>query len=99
MNRLEFLDSITGIKYPEMLADFFDHFVALKQIVEDSGSINVINNTETKIIFSISFKNRSTLSSAVNAISALNGSIVIYERYIPISMEVSNETSLVINLG
>lgn len=99
MNRLEFLDSITGIKYPEMLADFFDHFVALKQIVEDSGSINVINNTETNIIFSILFKNRSTLSSAVNAISALNGSIVIYERCIPISMEVSNETSLVINLG
>lgn len=99
MNRLEFLDSISGIKYPEMLADFFDHFVALKQIVEDSGSINVINNTETNIVFSISFKNRSILLSAVNAISALNGSIVIYKRYIPISIEVKDDTSLVINLG
>lgn len=99
MNRIEFLDSISGIKYPEMLADFFDHFVALKQIVEDSGSINVINSTESGIMFSITFINNSVLTSALETINALNGSIEIYKRPIAINVQVPTDNSMVINLS
>ena len=98
MNRVEFFDSISGIKYPEMLADFFDHFVALKQIVEDSGSIDVINSNESSIMFSITFSNNSVLRSAVDAINTLNGSIEIYKRPIAINVKVPTDTSILINL-
>ena len=99
MNRVEFFDSIHGVKYPEMLADFFDHFVALKQIVEDSGTIDVISNNESSIIFSIAFKNNSVLMSAIDTINTLNGSIDIYRRPIAISVEVPTDKSLLINLS
>ena len=103
MNRVEFLDSISGIKYPEMIADFFDHFVALKQIVEDSGVINVLSNPESNncsIMFSITFINNSVLMSALDTISTLNGSIVIYERQIAINVKVptDNNNTIIITL-
>ena len=100
MNRVQFFDSISGIKYPEMLADFFDHFVALKQIVEDSGTINVLNNNESSIMFSITFKNNSVLMSALNTINILNGSIVIYKRHIAINVKnVPTDNMIIINLS
>ena len=99
MNRVEFIDSISGIKYPEMLADFFDHFVALKQIVEDSGTINVLNSNESSIMFSITFNNNSVLMSALDTINTLNGSIVIYERPIAINVKRPTDNSIIINLS
>ena len=47
MNRIQFFDSISGIQYPKMIVDFFDHFIALKQIVEDKGSVTVDNNNDS----------------------------------------------------
>ena len=54
-NRIVFFDSISGIKYPEMLVDFFDQFIALKQLVQDCGTITVDSYTESSISFFISF--------------------------------------------
>ena len=48
-NRIVFFDSISGIKYPEMLVDFFDQFIALKQLVQDCGTITVDSYTESSI--------------------------------------------------
>ena len=99
MNRVEFFDSISGIKYPDMLVDFFDHFVALKQIVEDSGDIDVISDNESSIMFSITFKNNSVLMSALNTINAMSNSIVIYERHIAINVKVPTDNSIIISLS
>ena len=70
MNRIQFFDSISGIQYPKMIVDFFDHFIALKQIVEDKGSVTVDNNNDSSIEFSIIFKSNSdrdlALSRTVN---------------------------------
>ena len=40
MNRVQFFNSIGGIQYPRMIVDFFDHFIALKQIVEKGSDAN-----------------------------------------------------------
>ena len=36
-SRLEFFESISDIEYPLMLVKFFDHFIALKELVQDYG--------------------------------------------------------------
>ena len=54
-SRVQFLESVSGIQYPEMIVDFFDHFVALKQIVQDSGKVEVLNFDKNSICFSIKF--------------------------------------------
>ena len=53
MDRINFFGSVSGIEYPEMIVNFFDHFIALKQIVEDSGTITVLNSDDKSISFSI----------------------------------------------
>ena len=35
MDRIAFIESISGINYPEMLVHFFDQFIALKKLVEE----------------------------------------------------------------
>ena len=49
MDRIAFLESISGIEYPEMIVEFFDQFIALKYLVEDYGQISVqeYENTHT----------------------------------------------------
>lgn len=97
MNRVDFFDSISGINYPDMMVRFFDHFIALKQLVEDSGSVQVLSSTDTSIEFSISFKNSTDLENALNYIR--NNSVVnIYNRPISVSYNVNGQ-SITINLS
>lgn len=86
MNRIEFFDSISGIQYPQMLVDFFDHFLALKTIVENSGTISVPQQTnEGRISFNIEFSNQKAKESALNIINN-NSMVMIYERPIYINI-------------
>ena len=85
MNRIQFFDSISGIQYPKMIVDFFDHFIALKQIVEDKGSITVDNNNDSSIEFSIIFKSNNDRDLALSNIQS--GTIVIYNRPISVGIE------------
>lgn len=98
MNRVDFLKSVSGINYPEMIINFFDQFIALKQLVEDSGTINVLDSTQNSISFSISFKNENDKNLAVQAIQSLGGTIVIYERIITITMIPTDNYSIKITL-
>ena len=98
IDRVNFLESVSGISYPEMIVDFFDHFIALKEIVEDSGSINVIDSKQDSIRFSIKFSNPYNMSLAINTINSRGGVIVIYGRPISISVEVLTDSELIINL-
>ena len=98
VNRIDFLESVSGINYPVMLVDFFDHFIALKQIVEDSGNVNVLGSDNSSIEFSISFNTHSALELALNTINSLNGIIVIYGRPISIQVEALTDSELKINL-
>lgn len=98
MDRVTFVESVYGIKYPEMIVDFFDHFIALKQIVEDTGTISVINNEENSIEFSILFSSSNYMRSALNIINSLNGNIIIYGRNIMILVEVLTDSEIKIKL-
>lgn len=87
MDRLKFFDSISGIEYPEMIVKFFDQFIALKQLVEDYGTIVVSEKTDQSISFITSFSNAGYKNKALSNIPP-SGPIVIYCR--PISVEVED---------
>ena len=97
MDRITFLESISGIKYPNMIVEFFDHFIALKQIVESSGKVTVIHNSENAIAFSILFD--SELSKSTALLNIQSGYIVIYGRTISINVEESSSTEITIELS
>ena len=98
MNRIAFLESVSGIKYPEMLVNFFDHFVALKQIVEDSGKVNVVYYDDKCISFCITFINPESRNFALSTINSIGGTIIVYGRPIMIGVEVLTDSEIKINL-
>ena len=98
MDRVNFLESVAGIQYPEMLVTFFDHFIALKQIVEDHGTVNIINSTPNNLTFSVRFKNKSTRDNALNAINSTNGIVMIYQRPITVDVKFPTDSELIIRL-
>ena len=100
MNRVDFFESVSGIQYPEMVVNFFDHFVALKQIVEDSGKVYVLSVDNRSIQFKIDFDDQSTINNAYATIVANGQTIIVYNR--PIRVEVEALTgccSLLIKLS
>lgn len=98
MDRINFFGSVSGIEYPEMIVNFFDHFIALKQIVEDSGTITVLNSDDKSISFSIEFNNVDSKNYALSTIYSSGGNIVIYERLISIKVDILTDLSIKINL-
>lgn len=88
MDRVSFLEAVDGINYPKMIVDFFDHFIALKQIVDDSGKVRVLSNQDNVIVFTVEFYAPNDFNNALNIINSLGGSIVIYGRVISIQIEV-----------
>ena len=98
MDRVNFLESVSGIQYPEMLVTFFDHFIALKQIVEDHGTVNVINSTPNTLTFSVKFKNKTTRDNALNVINSTNGIVTIYQRPISVDVKFPTDSELIVNL-
>lgn len=95
MDRVQFFDSINGIQYPDMMAGFFDHFIALKELVEDSGKISVDCNTENLIVFCIEFPNQSICNQAL---ANVKSTIIIYNRPISVGIEVLTKTKIKIIL-
>ncbi len=98
MDRCTFFNSISGILYPEMLVDFFDQFVALKQIVEDSGKVTVLESNENQIVFSIMFKSIEYKNIAMDMIRNAGYQIVIYGRIMNIRLEVLTDKEIKIIL-
>ena len=62
MDRVSFIESVSGIQYPEIIVNFFDHFMVLRQIVQDSGSVSVVKNTENSILFLVEFKDPESMN-------------------------------------
>ena len=87
MDRVQFFESISGIQYPYMLVEFFDHFLALKQIVENSGKVIVPHQIDNnKISFDIEFSNKKAKEDAVNLINNCTSMVMIYDRPIYINI-------------
>ena len=98
VNRITFINSVSGINYPEMIVDFFDHFIALKQLVEDSGSVNVLKSENNSISFQVNFISKEYKDQMINLVNSLGGSIIIYGRPIGISLINISDISVQVNL-
>ena len=99
MDRLSFFKNINGISYPEMLVDFFDHFIALKQIIDTNNCIvNILSINGQDIEFSVRFKDNLLLQKTLNEISRHGNIIVIYNRTMTIHVEVLTDIDLMIKL-
>jgi secreted Zn-dependent insulinase-like peptidase len=86
-----FLESISGIKYPEMLVQFFDQFIALKHIIEDNGKIAVESQDNESIIFVATFSDSSVRDFALaNTIPT----VIIYGRPIAVQTDIVSDTQL-----
>ncbi len=96
MDRIAFLDSISGIQYPEMIVEFFDQFIALKQIVEDYGNITVNEKLNNGISFNISFQDQVFRDKALSNVQT--GSVIIYGRPISIMAEPMSDSDIKIIL-
>lgn len=96
MDRISFLESISGIEYPEMLVEFFDQFIALKQVVQDNGKITVQEKSTSGITFVIMFDNNQSRNIALSNISS--GSVIIYGKQINIGVNAISDTELQIIL-
>lgn len=98
MDRISFLNGISGIDYPEMIVHFFDHFIALKQIAEGSV-IETISHTDQQITFKITFSNPIAKNTSLNVISISGGQIVIYGKPIFVNIVSTDELAIIINLN
>lgn len=92
MDRLMFFNSISGIEYPEMIVNFFDQFIALKQVVEDYGTVAVSEKTDRSISFNVTFSGQKHRDKALSNIPP--GPILIYGRPISVSVEPLSDTEI-----
>ena len=99
MDRVSFLDAVSGIHYPDMLLTFFDHFITLKEIIEDSGKVNVNNSSNDMIEFDVEFKTPDKQDMALQQINASAGTVIMYQRVIHINCNVLSDTKLKIMLS
>jgi len=97
MDRISFFNSISGIDYPEMLVKFYDHFLALHQLIICPSLINVVSKTEDD---SISFlANFSDINQKNQTAQLISGQLIsIYGRTISINTQILTDTELIITL-
>ena len=99
MDRMSFFKNINGISYPEMLVDFFDHFIALKQIIDTNNCVvTIISYKESTIEFDVKFKDANLLNRTLAAINQNGNVVVIYNRTMTVHVEVLTDTDLKIKL-
>lgn len=99
MDRVSFFKNINGITYPEMLVDFFDHFLALKNIVGTNNcTVNIISTHNNVIDFIVNFKEESLLQKVMNELNRNGNVVVIYNRTMTVHVEVLTDKDLKIKL-
>lgn len=98
MDRIKFFDSISGIEYPEMIVHFFDHFIALKYLVENNGKVDVIKSTPKSITFNIQFKSTDAMNNAMSIIEGNGNGIMIYNRPLSIKTNILTDNAIEVKL-
>lgn len=94
MDRLEFLSSIHNIDYPEMIAKYYDQFLALKDLLQGiNNNTSVVSSTERTITFSSILDNSKDLDMIINRISSCS-SLNVYGRPISVIINGTNDTEI-----
>lgn len=99
MDRVSFLDAVSGINYPDMLITFFDHFITLKELIEDSGKVNVNSSSASMIQFDVDFNSKHKRDLALHQIESSSGVIITYQRPIHVRSNVLSDTKIEIILS
>lgn len=97
-NRIQFFESVQGIDYPEMMINFFDHFLALKNLIENEGMIKVEYSTPDSIGFSVEFSDPDNTAKVVNYVTH-NPRILIYGRFINVTTNILTDKKIEIILN
>lgn len=97
IDRLKFFESVNGIQHPDMMINFFDHFLALKSLIEDNGMIEVNFSTDTSIGFDVTFRNKSSTTQAINYVTS-NPRVLIYGRFISVKVNILTDKKIQIVL-
>lgn len=97
-NRLEYFDSISGITDPRLVVIFYDHFLALYNLLgyRDNLSISVDNYSDRMIRFSVLFSTAKDKKEILTQIQS--GSMLIYGRQISIIVENATVRSISVQL-
>lgn len=97
MDRISFFNSISGIDYPNMLVKFYDHFLALKELMQVPSFITVTSRTNDDYIsFLVKYNEKKDKDRAIHLMYI--DRISIYGRMISISIEALTDTELMIIL-
>lgn len=86
VDRLTFFNSVSGITDPGLVIRFYDNFIALKQLLNNSTgfpSVDSYNNSSIK--FSVSFQTARDKKETLNMIQS--GTIIIYGKPISVLVE------------
>lgn len=97
MDRVSFVDSISGIQYPELIVQFFDHFMVLREIIQDTGTVSVIRNTQDSILFLVEFADVEVCQRALDNIPS-TGCYIMYDKQIHVGVEILTDKIIQIQL-
>ena len=93
VNRIKFFESVNGIQYPDMIIKFFDHFLALRWLVEDKGIIDIMYSKDNAIAFSITFQDSESTTTAINYMIS-NPRVLIYGRLISVNVNILTDKKI-----
>ena len=95
MDRLTFFNSVSGITDPGLVIKFYDNFIALKLLLNNStGSPSVDSYNNSSIKFSVSFQTARDKKETLSMIQS--GTIIIYGN--PISVFVEDISTRQLNI-
>lgn len=97
MDRVSFLESVSGIQYPQLIIQFFDQFIVLKEIVEDAGQVSVIKNTKNSILFLVEFSSAEKQNEALSRIPS-SSFFTVYGKQIKVNIDVLTDKVIQIQL-
>ena len=97
VDRVKFFESVNGIQHPDMMISFFDHFLALKSLVEDQGLIDVEYNDNDSIAFDVEFKDSTNVTKALSYITS-TPRVLIYGRLISVRVNILTDKKIQIIL-
>lgn len=98
MDRIAFFNSISGIDYPYMLVNFYDQFLALKELVMGYTAINVLTSDNSGITFNIAFSESRFRDQTLSIINKFPGRILIYGKFVPVQIDNLTDVEITLTL-
>lgn len=97
-DRFKFISSVSGVQCPEIIAQFFDQFIALSDIIIDSNAlVEVEDNNDQSISVQITFNDAEAQKASIDLLSKQDH-FTVYQRVISVSPESTGSNKMRIHL-